>query len=77
MKLSEYLKKYGISQAKFSRLIGISPPHLNNIIKGNRNVSIPLGKIIEKTTNQEVSLNDLYNEEAPSKFKNLKILKEE
>ena len=69
MKLEKYLHLYRITQTEFAKEIGISLPHLNNILKGKRNASIPLGEIIDRATRGKVSFKDLYNEKAPSKFK--------
>ena len=68
MKLKDYLKREKLSQAEFSKKIKVSRPHVNQLVKGSRNPSFPLAKLIEKVTNGDVSLNDLYNKSAKSMF---------
>jgi transcriptional regulator with XRE-family HTH domain len=69
MRLTDYLDSKNISKAQFSRLIGISPMHLSNICNRRRNPSVPLIKRIQKYTDGEVSMDDLFNPEVPSRLK--------
>ena len=72
MKLSEYLKKNRITIKDFSKKVGVSDVQVGRILNGTRNPSLHLGKKIEEATNQEVSIGDLFNPEAPSRLKKRK-----
>nr|VFK80769.1 MAG: Helix-turn-helix [Candidatus Kentron sp. SD] len=69
MKLSEYLKKYGLSQQNFADKIQVSRPLITRIVNKTSNPSAHLMKIIEEATNGEVSMQELFNPEAPSRLK--------
>ena len=69
MRLADYLYSKNINKAQFARLIGISPMHLSNICNRRRNPSVPLIKRIQEYTNGEVSMDDLFNPEVPSRLK--------
>ena len=69
MDLEEFLNIHNMTKAAFSRLIGISPMHLSNICNGWKNPSLHLIKQIEKATNGSVSMDDLFNPNAPSRLK--------
>jgi len=75
MKLEEYLKKYNITQLKFSKALGISAAAVHYIARKKRNPSILIIKRIEEETNGEVTVTDLFNEELSIKTKK-KIFKE-
>lgn len=77
MKLKEYFQKNHLSQAAFARKIGISRAYLCNILKGNRTPSLPLAKIIQDSTEGDVSLDDLFNPKAPSRLQTKKKKKTE
>jgi addiction module HigA family antidote len=47
--LGEELESRGISQREFAEIIGLRPPHLNELIKGKRNMSAMLALKIEET----------------------------
>jgi transcriptional regulator with XRE-family HTH domain len=69
MKLSEWLKENGLSQAEFARRIGVSPPALSRFITGAR---IPHATSILKirdATDGKVDVNDwvVVKEKAPVK----------
>ena len=72
MDLKNYLKIHSLPQEKFASLLGISQPHLSNILKGRKSPSIQLAKRINDVTNGKVSLDDLFNPEAPSRMKRKK-----
>ena len=72
MKLSEYLKKNRITIKDFSKKVGVSDVQVGRILNRTRNPSLHLGKKIEEATNQEVSIGDLFNPEAPSRLKKRK-----
>jgi transcriptional regulator with XRE-family HTH domain len=69
MLLEKYLKKKGLTQLAFSSLSGISNVHINRLIKGKSNPSITLAKHIEEITNGAVTMSELINRNAPSRFK--------
>ena len=72
MRLKDYCKKEGISQEAFSYLIGVSPSHVCQIIKGIRNPSIHLIRKIEEVTNGLVKVSDLFHPKSPSRLKSRK-----
>ena len=74
MKLEDYLKKNNLTHDDFSRKVGVTRPLITQII-GGRNPSTALVKRIEEITNGEVTLNDLFNPEAPSRLKKKEIAK--
>ena len=72
MYLQEYCRKHNLSQEKFADLIGVSPSHVCQIIKGVRSPSIHLISKIEVVTEGAVTLKDLIHPKAPSRLKNRK-----
>lgn len=58
MKLRMYLKKHRYSIVAFAELINYSPTHLSAIIRDKSKPGRKLAKIIEKTTNGEVTVKD-------------------
>jgi len=46
-------------QAEFARLVGISPSHLNLILKGKRGASLDLAKRIEVETGRDIEAGQL------------------
>lgn len=73
MKLSEYLKKYGLTHKEFAEKVGIARTQITRIINKTKNPSAHLMKTIEEVTNGEVTMQDLFNPEAPTRFKGRKI----
>ena len=69
MYLKEYLKQQKLTQVAFSSLAGISSIHINRLIRGKSNPSINLAKHIEEVTNGAVTVYELINTDAPSRFK--------
>ena len=69
MYLKEYLKQQKLTQVAFSSLAGISSIHINRLIRGKSNPSINLAKHIEEVTNGAVTVYELINADAPSRFK--------
>jgi transcriptional regulator with XRE-family HTH domain len=69
MKLEEYLKKKKLTQVAFGFLYGISSIHINRLIRGKSNPSINLAKHIEEVTNGAVTMQELFNPNAPARFK--------
>lgn len=61
MKLSEWLKENGLSQAKFAKQIGIQPSIISRIITGNRRAHADLIIRIRDATDGEVGLDDWGN----------------
>lgn len=47
--LREELEARGISQREFAEAIGMRPPHLNELLKGKRHISVILALKIEGT----------------------------
>ena len=70
MKLAEYLKKHGLTHEQFAVQVGVSRPVITIMINGRKNPSARLIKKIQDETNGEVTFEDLYNPEAPSRMKN-------
>lgn len=46
--LKDEIKERGIKQKEFASLIGMSPSHFNEIIKGSRNISIEIAEKLEQ-----------------------------
>ena len=67
MKLIEYLKQEGITQAKFARKIKMSPAGICRIIKGNRFPKPATMAAIDFWTQGQVTHNDFYREAQASK----------
>jgi len=72
MKLAEYLKIHSLTHKEFGKLVGISQPHVTNILSGRKNASVALIKRIEEVTKRSVTFNDIFNSEAPTRLKNKK-----
>ncbi len=75
MKLKEYLKKNKISQKKFSDLVGVGYSHIGHIINGRRSPSLLLAQHIENITKGDVTVYELIDPKAPSRFKPKEHLK--
>ena len=73
MRLEEYLKKHKITCKAFGAKVGVSDVQITRIINRKRNPSAHLMKTIEEVTNGEVTMQDLFNPEAPTRFKGRKI----
>jgi transcriptional regulator with XRE-family HTH domain len=72
MKLGQYLKQKGLTQAKFAEMVEVTRPLITQIIGGIKNPSLFLAKRIEKATNGLVTTDDLLNPEAPSRLRKKK-----
>jgi len=72
MELKDFLFKNKISQADFSRKIGVTQARVSQIVNKKRNPSSHLMKIIEEVTNGEVTMQELFNPNSPSRLKNRK-----
>ena len=59
MQLSDYLKKYSLTQTEFGKKVGVSQPHITGILSGKKRPSIELAKRIEIQTDKAVMLDDL------------------
>ena len=70
MRLSEYLKKHKLTQKDFAEKVGVARPQITRIISKKRNPSPHLMKKIEEATEGEVTMQDLFNPEAPTRFVN-------
>ena len=64
MKLGEYIKSEGISQAFFSVLSGIHPSTLSRYISGDKSPSLYVLSIIHKCTKGKVSPCDFFDDAA-------------
>ena len=71
MRLREYLKKYKITYKTFGKRVGVSDAHITNIINNERNPSPHLMKKIEDVTKGEVTMQELFNPEAPTRLKRM------
>lgn len=58
MKLSHYITKQKFTQKDFARILGISEPHLSQVINGKALPSIRLAILIERKTGGAVTLKD-------------------
>lgn len=72
MELKDFLYKNKISQADFSRKIGVTQARISQIVNRKKNPSSHLMKTIEEATNGEVTMQELFNPESPSRLKNRK-----
>lgn len=72
MKLREYLNKNQITQQEFANSVGVARPFITLILSGKKNPSPHLMKIIEDVTNGEVTMQDLFNPNVPSRLKKRK-----
>ena len=59
MLICEYRKIKKIGQAKFAKIIGVTPSHINQIEKGSRRPSPELALKIQKATDGDVSIMEL------------------
>ena len=57
---------------KFAEMVGVTQPHITNILSGRKNASVALTKKIEEVTEGRVTFKDIFNTEAPSRLKNKK-----
>ena len=71
MKLSEYLKKHKLTQEEFAKMVGVARPYITTIISGNRSPSPALINKIQDVTKKEVSFDDLFNPDAPTRFRGI------
>ena len=69
MKLLEYLKKHDLTNRDFAEKVNVARTQITRIINKKRNPSAHLMKTIEEVTNGEVTMQDLFNPEAPTRFK--------
>jgi DNA-binding transcriptional regulator YdaS (Cro superfamily) len=72
MKLAEYLEKYRLTHAEFGERVGIKQPQVSRIINHKGNPSPHLMNLIEEATKGEVTMQDLFNRNAPSRLKKRK-----
>jgi len=69
MKLEEYLKLKKLSLRKFAKLIGVTHGHVSQILRKKKSPSLLLAKQIEKVTDGKVTIYDLIEPDAPSRYK--------
>ena len=72
MNLADYLKKYKLTHVDFGKKVGIKQPQVSRIVNSKGNPSPHLMKLIEEATKGEVTMQDLFNPEAPSRLKSKK-----
>ena len=62
MTLQQYLKTQGMTQRELSKKLKISPPHMNNILKGRRNITRHIGVRIMEVSGDRIMVGDLWPE---------------
>nr|VFK43191.1 MAG: DNA-binding transcriptional regulator, XRE-family HTH domain [Candidatus Kentron sp. SD]VFK48807.1 MAG: DNA-binding transcriptional regulator, XRE-family HTH domain [Candidatus Kentron sp. SD]VFK80623.1 MAG: DNA-binding transcriptional regulator, XRE-family HTH domain [Candidatus Kentron sp. SD] len=62
MELKEYLLMKKLSQENFAKLVGVSGPQINRLVKGRRTPSLRLTKRIIKVTGGMVTPDDFKTE---------------
>ena len=77
MKLEEYLRITKLSQRRFAKLIGVTHGHISQILRKQKSPSLLFAKRIEEVTEGAVTIYDLIEPEAPSRFKNRRKNNEE
>lgn len=60
--LSSYRAKNGLSQREFAELASLSPSYLCEIEKGDKIPSLKAARRIQKATNGEITLDDLFSD---------------
>jgi transcriptional regulator with XRE-family HTH domain len=68
MELITYLKKHKMTHKEFSKKVGVSDVQITRIVNKTTNPSAHLIREIEKATKGEVTFNDLFNPELPSRL---------
>lgn len=58
MKLAEYLSEFGISQADFAAMIGLSAPSVSRLVKGTQRPNLDTILSIERATGKKVTASD-------------------
>ncbi len=69
MRLGEYLKKYKVTYKAFGNIVGVSDAHITRIVNNEKNPSPHLMKKIEEATDGEVTMQELFSQKAPTRFK--------
>ena len=69
MDLKDFLKKNKWTQRKLAQELGVSSSHINQIIKSKNNPSLVLARKIEEITSGSVTMHDLIDPKAPSRYK--------
>ena len=69
MRLEEYLKENNLSQVKFAKMIGVTPPVISYMVKRKKNVSNQVIRRVEKATKGKVLFADLYVDTESRKIK--------
>lgn len=69
MKLAEYLKINNLTQEAFAEIVGVTRPIITDIVNRKRNASVQMVKRIKEATEGQVTFEDLYLSEAPSRLK--------
>ncbi|MCB9093241.1 MAG: helix-turn-helix transcriptional regulator [Halobacteriovoraceae bacterium] len=72
MDLERYLKKHSLTHKEFGEIIDVSQSYVTRIIGGQKNPSLALMRRIIESTNGEVTVEDLFNPNAPSRLKKKK-----
>lgn len=67
MKLSDYLKKNGLTHDAFSKKVNVTRPMITFLVNRTTNPSVRLIKRIENETKGEVSFHDLLTEDTHRK----------
>lgn len=69
MKLKDFLKKNRWTQRKLAQELGVSEAYITYILNGKNNPSPILAKRIEELTDGAVTVYDLIDVKAPSRYK--------
>lgn len=69
MELGKYLSEKGMSQADFAKAVGVTRARINQIVNKRMNPSLMLAKHIEDVTKGAVTVYELIEISAPSRFK--------
>src|SRR4029077_7175903 len=77
MKLDEWMRKNSLSQTGFAKEIGCYPAQIHNILKGKYKPRPKLAKKIREYTNNEVTIDDLFNIPSMDEQKKRKKMVEE
>ena len=68
MKLKDYMKTEGLTERKMADSFGVSQQYINYIVRGKRNPSLEMARIIEEKTGGVVTTEDLFNPNIPSRL---------
>lgn len=76
MHLKLYLVKNKIKAQDFAQKLGCSRTHLSEVMSGNKKASVPLARLIQALTNEEVTAEEVlseYKEKNKAEIENDKV----